>query len=330
MDIQGGRFLIAGGASQVGFHITDELLAGGAAQVLLLDNFSLGSPAGIAHLESDDRVRLIRGNILRLNELLDAMEGIDGVFLVAAYLTDPLSKNPWVGLDVNVRGPQNVLEASRVRGVRKVVFSSSVAVYGRRSDDEVAEDNPFAFTGISPAVGLYGASKIMGEQLGYLYHQRHGLDFVALRYSSVYGPRQHTRAPNVMPIVEMYEQIRAGRRPVISGDGTQVYDHVYVGDVARANVDAMCSDVSGEAFNIATGQAHSLNEIARTLLSVSGSDLEPEYRAQAGASLVPTSTRLAFSREKAERVLGWTPEIYLEEGIRRYIAWREALPGEPS
>ena len=327
MEIRGGRFLIAGGASQVGSHITDELLAGGAAQVLLLDNFSLGSPAGIAHLESDDRVRLIRGDILRLNELMDALEGVDGVFLVAAYLTDPLSKNPWVGLDVNVRGPQNVLEASRVRGVRKVVFSSSVAVYGRRVDDEVVEANPFIFTGISPAVGLYATSKIMGEQLGHMYSQRHGLGFVALRYSSVYGPRQHTRAPNVMPIVEMYEQVRAGQRPVILGDGTQVYDHVYVADVAHANVLAMQSDVSGEAFNIATAKAHSLNDIARTILAVADSDLEPEYRAEPRGSLLPTSTRLAFSREKAQRVLGWTPEVSLEEGIRRYIAWRESQGG---
>jgi UDP-glucose 4-epimerase len=323
MDIQGGHFLIAGGASQVGTHIADELLAGGAAQVLLLDNFSLGSPAGIAHLESDDRVRLIRGDILRLNELLDALEGIDGVFLVAAFLTDPLSKNPWVGLDVNVRGPQNVLEASRVRGVQKVVFSSSVAVYGRRVDDEVVEENPLAFTGISPAVALYATSKIMGEQLGYMYSQRHGLGFVALRYSSVYGPRQHTRAPNVMPIVEIYEQVRAGQRPVIVGDGTQVYDHVYVGDVAHANVLAMRSGVSGEAFNIATGKAHSLNEIARTILAVANSNLEPEYRAESSKSLLPTSTRLHFSREKAQRMLGWTPEVSLEEGVRRYIAWRE-------
>lgn len=324
MEIRGGRFLIAGGASQVGSHIADELLAGGASEVVLLDNYALGSPAIIAHLESDERVRQVRGDILRLNELLDAMEGIDGAFLLAAYLTDPLSKNPWVGLDVNVRGAQNVLEASRVRKVRKVVFSSSVAVYGKRREDLVTEENPFAFAGVSPPVALYAASKIMGEQLGYLYRQRYGLDFIALRYSSVYGPRQHTRAPNVLPIVEMYEQIRAGRRPVITGDGTLVYDHVYVSDVARANVMAMGSDISGEAFTIASGHAHSLNEIARTLLAISGTDLEPEYRAAPGSSLLPTSTELHFSREKAERVLGWTPQVSLEEGIRRYIAWRES------
>jgi UDP-glucose 4-epimerase len=131
-----------------------------------------------------------------------------------------------------------------------------------------------------------------------------------------------------MPIVEMHEQIRTGRRPIIPGDGTQVFDHVYVADAARANVLAMGSDVSGEAFTIATGEAHSLNELARTLLAVAGSDLEPEYRAESGKSLVPTSTQLRFSREKAGRVLGWTPQVSLEDGIRRYIAWRESQ--EPS
>jgi len=323
MKISGGRFLITGGASLIGSHIAERLLADGAAEVRLLDNFSLGTAANIAAIEGDERVKLIRGDILRTNELFDALEGVDGIFAVAAYLTLPLSANPMYGLDVNVRGMNSVLEAARYRGVKKIIFCSSVAVYGQSGEVGFPEDRPLAWQALQPAGALYAASKVIGENLCRLYRQKYGIDYVALRYSTVYGERQHYRGVNALYIIDAYDEIRAGKPPVLPGDGSEVHDYIYVGDVARANVLAMGSEVSGESFNIVSGIDESLNDVVKTILRLTGSKLQPVYRDDPTKVRFTATAELGYRRDKAERLLGWKPEVSLEEGIRRLIAWSE-------
>ena len=121
MDIAGGRFLVTGGASLIGSHLTQQLLEAGAAAVILFDNYALGSPEVAASLAQDRRVTAVRGDITRLPELLDALDRVDGVFALAGFLTLPLSQNPGLGLEVNVLGMYNIVEACRYRGVKKVV-----------------------------------------------------------------------------------------------------------------------------------------------------------------------------------------------------------------
>ena len=146
MKITDGRFLITGGASLIGSHVAERLLEQGAREVVLLDNFALGTPETVRGLVGNPRIRLVRGDILRVNELYDALAGVDGVFAIAGFLTLPLSQNPSLGLAVNVDGQVNVFEACRYRGVKKVVFSSSVAVYG-----EPAPVSPAVTRAASPA-----------------------------------------------------------------------------------------------------------------------------------------------------------------------------------
>ena len=130
MQIQDNKFVITGGASLIGSHVADRLLAEGAGEVVLLDNFSLGTPETVGHLEGDSRVKLLKGDILRINELYDTFKGASGVFAIAGFLTIPMSQNPPLGLAVNVEGQVNTFEACRYAGVKKVVFSSSIAAYG--------------------------------------------------------------------------------------------------------------------------------------------------------------------------------------------------------
>ena len=323
MNIDGRKFLISGGASLIGSHIAERLLAGGAAEIILFDNFSLGTPENVAAFDGNPRVKLVRGDILRPNELYDALEGCHGVFAVAAFLTLPLAANPVLGLDVNVRGMTNLLEAARYRGVGKIVFCSSVAVYGQIPDEGITEDDPLAWQGLQPAGALYAASKVIGENLCRLYKAKHGIDYVALRYSTVYGERQHYRGVNALYIMEAYDAIRNGRAPVLPGDGSEVHDYIYVGDVARANVLAMGSDVSGESFNIVSGIDETLNDVVSTLQRVTGSSVRPEYRDDPTKVRFTTTTKLGYRRDKAERLLGWVPEVSLEEGIGRLIRWSE-------
>ena len=153
--------------------------------------------------------------------------------------------------------------------------------------------------------------------------KRYGLDYIALRYSTVYGERQHHRGVNALHIIESYERIKAGERPVIAGDGSEAHDYVYVGDVARANVMAMTSEVSGESFLIATGVDSSVNDIVAILLKLTGSPLKPRHRDEPGKVQTTTKAALGFSPAKAKRLLGWEAAVGVEDGIRRLIAWAE-------
>lgn len=319
--IANGTFVITGGASQIGSHIAEQLLAAGAREVRLLDNLSLGSSELLQPLLADPRCKLIRGDVLRLNELHDALEGADGVFVVAGLMASSINVNPWIGLDVNIRVVQNTLEACRYRGVKKIVFSSSAGVYGTPEQESTAEDAPLQWQAVSPAMALYSASKVAGESLARLYQQQYGIDYVALRYTAVYGERQHGRALVGGHIAETCERACRGLPAFIDGDGRQVYDYVYAGDVARANLLAMESSVTGEAINISSGVATSQNRIVEIVGEARGSDLKTQGREFAGAGRMPAATRYTFQRDKARRLLGWEPQVTIEEGVARVLNW---------
>ena len=216
----------------------------------------------------------------------------------------------------------NICEAARYRSGVKVIFSSSVAVYGETEEDVTTEKAPWMWSGQQPGAALYGGSKIIGENLGRLYSQRYGVPFVSLRYSSVYGERQHRRAVNSAYIVDTIDAIRKAERPVIPDDGSEVHDYVHLSDVARANLMAMESDATGEAFNVATGKATSLNRLVEIINEITGAGVQPVYQETAGAVRVTTSSELSFSIEKIGAAIGWTPQVSIEEGIARLIAWR--------
>jgi len=324
MQIAGGKFVVTGGASLIGSHVADALLAQGAGEVVLLDNFSLGTPETVAHLSGDARVKLVKGDILRINELFDAFSGAHGVFAIAGFLTLPLSQNPPLGLAVNVEGQVNVFEACRYAGVKKVVFSSSIAAYGEPEGDAVIDESfPANLASYQPGSMLYSCTKLIGEALCKLYSQKHGVDAVALRYSTVYGERQHYRGVNALYIIQNFDRIRRGERPTLPGDGSEVHDYIHVADVARANVMAMASEVTGEVFNVVSGVETTVKRIAEILLEITGSDLEPVYADDAGAVKATASASLKLSREKIKAAIDWEPQVSVEDGIRRLTSWIE-------
>ena len=302
--IRGGKFVVLGGASQVGSTIAEQLLAEGARDVVLLDNLMLGDAGTMESMLADARCRFVRGDVLRLNELYDVCEAADGVFAVAAYMASSIGQNPWAAMDVNIRGLQNALEACRMRGVKKVVISSSASVYGAPEDDPTHEASPLRWDALPPAMALYCASKVVGEGLARLYRDQYGLDFVALRYTAVYGERQHRRALVGGHIAESCERIRNGQPPVIEGDGSHVHDYVHVVDVARANLLAMESAVSGEGINICGGEAVSQRRIVEIALAAAGSALEPESARPQRSQAAGRCARQHYSGEKARRLLG--------------------------
>jgi UDP-glucose 4-epimerase len=326
LPLRGARILIAGAASLVGSHTADRLLEAGVAEVLLLDNFAFGTLDAIAHLQDNPRVKIVRADLTRLPDLLAATEGVDGVLHLAAYMTLGFAQTPWQAVDVNVRGAQNMLEACRVNKVRKVVFASSNAVYGYGSGIQGAleEGGPFHSTGAPPAAILYGASKIMGEQLCRQYYQQHGLNYVVLRYSTVYGERQHYRAANSLYIMETYDRVRRGERPVMPGDGTDTKHFVNVADVARANLAAFESAATDVAVNVSGPEPITTGELVQLVLEYCGSDLKPEIKPDPPGKVRLTSGgAFHIPHDLAGELIGWQPRVKMKEGIRRLLAWRE-------
>ena len=319
-----GIYLITGGASLIGSHIADRLLADGAQEIRLLDNYSLGTPSTIAHLSDEPRIKRIRGDVMRLPDLLEATREADGVFALAGYLTLPMAQDPLTGVSVNTLGMVNTLEACRFSGVRRVVFSSSVAVYGTPANSPITEETAYVSAGLQPPSLLYGSSKLMGEALCARYARAFGIEFNSLRFASVYGERQHTRAVNAVFVAKVCEQVRRGERPVIEGDGSEVHDYVYVTDVARACALAMHSVSHGHALNVATGIDTTSTQVAQIALRLCGrQDLSPEYKEDRRAVRSAGGARLGFSRERAQREIGWEPHVSIEEGMRRLFEWQK-------
>lgn len=318
--IKGNKFVVVGGASLLGSNVGRQLLDGGASNVVLMDNLSLGTATAVEDLITDDRCTFLRGDMLRINELFDPFKGAEGVFNVAGFLAGPMLNNPWMGLDVNVRGIQNVLEAARVQGVKKVVFSSSLGVYGKIGEDPCTEDAGFDWNGLGPALILYSGSKIVGEGICRLYEEQHGIGYAALRYTNLYGENQHKRAIDGTRIVNAWDRVRNGQPPIIEGDGSQVTDFVYIGDVARANLMAMEAVANG-AYNIANGKDTSFNEVMSAILKACGSDFKPEFKVDDAKVANPVVKKLGVSIAKAKAELGWEPHIDVEEGMRRLVVW---------
>jgi nucleoside-diphosphate-sugar epimerase len=171
-----------------------------------------------------------------------------------------------------------------------------------------------------PALALSAARQILGETLVRLYPPRSGLAYVALRYATGDGERPHHRGVNALPIIASYERITAGQ-PLLPGDGSEGHDYSYGGAVARATV--MARAVSGESCVSATGGDTSLNEIARLLLRLTGSSLQPVYPDQPGTVAATTQATLGYRPPKAKQLLGWEAQGGLEDGIRRRMAWAE-------
>ncbi|MGV6876224.1 NAD-dependent epimerase/dehydratase family protein [Pseudochelatococcus sp. B33] len=323
--IEGKRMLVTGGASLVGSHLADALLAAGASEVILFDNFSLGTPQTIAHLVNDPRVQMITGDVLKPDEIREAAEGVSGVFALAGFLTLPMSQTPLTGVAVNCTGMANTLEASRMAGVDRVVFSSSTAVYGNSNPDRMIEPTPYLSAGLSSASMVYSSSKLVGEGLCSLYQEKYGLEFNALRFSTVYGERQHLRAVNAAFMAKTYEAIRNGEPPIIHGDGSEVHDYIYVTDVANACVAAYTSEKFGLAMNISTGIDVSLNELVLVILELAGrTDLRPQYVQDTREVRSSSVAHLRNSSDLARNQIGWKPKVSLREGIKRLIDWREA------
>lgn len=311
--MKGQRTLITGGAGLVGSHIADQLVRAGAAEVVVLDSFIRGRRANLAWALANGPVTIVEGDIRDRELLGDVLRGVDVVFHQAAIRITQCAEEPRLALEVLADGTFNVLEAAVAAGVGKVVAASSASVYGLAETFPTREGHHLYNNRT-----MYGAAKSFNEGLLRAFHEMHGLDYVALRYFNVYGPRMDIHGVYTEVLIRWMERIAAGQPPLILGDGSQTMDFVYIEDIARANLAAAASDASDEVFNVASGVETSLNDLAKALLRVMGSDLQPEYGPE--RSVNPVARRLADTGAARER-LGFEATVGLEEGLGRLVAW---------
>ena len=316
VQIEGARALVTGGAGTIGSHVVDELVRGGAAEIVVLDNFVRGRRENLAWSAANGPVRLVEGDIRDQALVREVTAGKDLVFHLAAIRITQCAEEPRLANEVLVDGTFNVVEAAAAEGVKKVVASSSASVYGLAEQFPTTErHHPYNND------TFYGAAKAFNEGLLRSFHSMYGLDYVALRYFNVYGPRMDIHGLYTEVLIRWMERIESGTPPLILGDGLQTMDFVHVADIARANILAARADVTDEVFNVASGAETSLKELAQALSDAMKSDLVPEH---GPARTVNAVTRRLADTGAAARRLGFRAEIDLREGLQGLVEWWRA------
>lgn len=304
------NYLITGGAGFIGSHLAEELLGGGH-RVRIFDNLSSGHLANLDAFR--DRVEFIRGDVRDRAAVEAAMDGVEFCFHEAALVSVFESvERPDDNHEINITGTLNVLGAARKAGTKRVVFASSAAVYG--NDPVLPKREDLRPQPASP----YAAGKITGEYYLSIFARLYGVQTVSLRYFNVFGPRQDPRSMYSGVISKFTDDLRAGRTPVVFGDGRQTRDFVFVKDVVQANLKAMQSVHAGrgESFNVATGQTASLLDLLATLGELSGRSLTPEFREARPGDIQHSSADIS----RARNILGYEPRFSLRTGLEALLA----------
>lgn len=307
------RALVTGGSGLIGSHIVDGLIAEGLDEVVVLDNLTRGRRENLAHALTSGRVKVIEGDIRDVKLVREVMAGIDVVFHEAAIRITQCAEDPRLAHDVLATGTFNILEAAVQAKVKRVVSASSASIYGQAEVFPTTEKHhPYDNRTI------YGAIKLYNEGMLRSFNDMFGLDYIALRYFNVYGPRMDAFGVYTEVMIRWMERLASGQPCLILGDGTQTMDFIFVEDVARANLLATKASVTDDVINIASGTETSLRELADTLSKVMGVSLPPSFGP--ARKVNPVARRLA-DVTKAERALGFKAQYSIEEGLRKLVDW---------
>jgi nucleoside-diphosphate-sugar epimerase len=314
MMLQGKRALVTGGAGFIGSHIIDLLVEEGCAEIVAVDNMVRGRPENLSDAIERGPVRLVEGDIRNRPLMARLVRKADVVFHQAALRITHCAAEPRLALEVMINATFDLLELCVEHKVERVIAASSASIYGMAQRFPTTEaHHPYDNR------TLYGAAKLFNEGLLRSFNDMFGLDYVALRYFNVYGPRMDIHGKYTEVLIRWMERIDAGEPPIIFGDGLQTMDFVHVSDVARANVLAARASMNDAVFNVASGSETSLIELARCLTTVMGNPgLNPVFGPERAVNPVPR--RLADT-QPSRRDLGLEATVPLEEGLRRLAEW---------
>ncbi|MBK6519302.1 MAG: SDR family oxidoreductase [Polyangiaceae bacterium] len=303
------KILVTGGAGFIGSHIVERLVREGH-EVKAYDNLSSGKRENLAAVASD--VELVEADVRDAPQLDFYAAGCDVIFHEAAVVSVPYSvEHPQETHDVNIQGTLNVLHAAKRRGVKRVVFACSAAIYG--DDPEMPKRETMRPQPMSP----YGIEKLTSEYYLSVWSQLYGVETVSLRYFNVFGERQDPGSPYSGVISIFVDRALRGAGVTLFGDGGQTRDFVYVGNVVDANVRAATMPgVAGRAYNVGCGDKTTLLQLLDTIERIVGSKVERTHAPPRAGDIRESIADI--SKIRAE--LGYTPAVGVEEGLRRLIA----------
>jgi len=319
-DVKDRRIVVTGGAGCIGSHVVDQLLAAGAKEVVVIDNFDHGRRENLQQALASGRTTIVDGDIRDVALLDKVFEGIDYCFHLASLKIIQCMAEPRHALEVNVVGTFNILEACVQRKVQKIVLASTASIYGQADTFPTIETHhPYNNR------TFYGALKMADELMFTSFFQMYGLKFNTLRYFNVYGPRMDASGKYTEVLIRWYSLIKKGEQPLIYGDGKQTMDFIYVEDVARATVLALTSDVCNKVFNCASGVETSLDSLCRALLKAMNSPLKPKYMPiPADRSKIEVYRRKA-DVAKAAKLLNFKTQVDLAQGLKLLTQWLDEI-----
>jgi UDP-glucose 4-epimerase len=302
--------LVTGGAGFIGSHLVEALTAAGRP-VRVLDNLDTGLRANLAHVSPAPE--LLEGDVADPDAVARAMSGVGTVFHLAALASVQRSvEAPADSHRVCATGTLTVLDAARRAGVRRLVYAASSSAYGIPPGEVQAEDDPLR--PLSP----YAAAKLAGEVYAQAFAVTYGLETVRLRFFNVFGPRQRADSPYSGVIALFTAALTAGRQPTVFGDGLQSRDFVFVTDVVQALLRAAeVPGVSGQVFNVGTGQSVTVLDLVAALNRQLGTAVEPRHAP-------PRAGDVRHSRadiRRARQALGYQPAVPFEDGLAQTLAW---------
>jgi UDP-glucose 4-epimerase len=295
------KFVVTGGAGFIGSHIAKFLIKNNH-EVIVVDDLSRGSKNNLKEIE--DSINFFQIDISNFEKLSSVIDKPDGIFHQAALASVPQSfKEPEKYHKVNVIGTENIFKIAK-KFNSKVIFASSSSIYGDQTNFPISEE------AIKNPLNPYGQTKLDDEKLASKYAEQ-GLRVIGLRYFNVFGIGQNPAYAGVIP--QFIEKLNKHESPIIEGDGNQIRSFTFIDDVVRANYLAFESKIDHDFFNIATENMTSINELAELLITMSGLDLKSIHQQSRQGDIKKSFADIS----KVKKLLGWSPEINLENGLKK-------------
>jgi UDP-glucose 4-epimerase len=306
--------LVTGGAGFVGSNLVRRLIDKGA-KVKVLDDFFTGKLSNLTGL--DGRYSLVKGSVTDRDLVMDLVSQAGIVFHLAARNIIASTRNPLEDFQTNIGGTLNILMAAREHRTERVVYTSSVSVYGNPKYLPINEDDRISL--LTP----YAVSKYGGEGYCQAFYESYGIPVTVVRYSNVYGPWQDPANPYCGVIAKFIDKVKAGLSPEVHGDGQQTRDFTFVEDAVEATlIAAMSPKADGEVFNVGTGIETSVNLLASLVAELYDCDCEPVHIDRRD---IDNIRRRVVNIEEIRRLLRWTPSTTLSQGLKKTREWSDSF-----
>jgi len=310
------RILVTGGAGFIGSNLVEALLRHPEVkQVRVLDNLATGSTNNIHEFYSKPHFEFLQGDIRNYSTCLEACDGMDLISHQAALGSVPRSINdPLTTNEVNITGTLNVFMAAKEKKIKRIVYAASSSTYGDHAALPKQEDK------IGKPLSPYAVTKYVNELYADVFASLYDMEFIGLRYFNIFGPKQNPQGPYAAVIPLFIEALLNDQSPVINGDGTISRDFTYVRNAVQANILSLFANnkkAINQVYNIACGHQTSLLDLFQKLKKISSSDIEPTHMSDRPGDVKHSLADIS----KAKNLLGYDPQISVEEGLKKTFEW---------